>query len=253
MPIDVFFRALAVNAEERAIGVVLSGTGTDGTHGLRAIKAAGGLAIVQDPATAQHDGMLRSAIAADVADHVLPPEQIPARLREYVRHPYARGAVGLGPVPGLEWDALGDVLAVLRSRTRFDFRSYKRTTVERRIGRRMSLKHVDRIEDYVRVLTDEPAEAARLFDDLLITVTSFFRDPEAWRQLREDAIRPSVLRKDSADALRVWVPACATGEEAYSIAMLVIDALPAAGQAGRVEIFASDVDAGALEFARVGL
>ena len=253
MPIDFFLRALAADVQERGIGIVLAGTGTDGTLGLRAIKAAGGLAIVQDPVTAQHDGMPRSAIAAGAVDRVLSPEQMPGTLLEYLRHPYARGAGSIQPGAEIERDHLNDILTILRDRTRFDFRSYKRSTLERRIGRRMGLKHIASIADYVRLLTDDPAEAALLFDDLLIRVTSFFRDPEAWRFLQERVVRPLVERKDARAALRVWVPSCCTGEEAYSIAMLFLEELQAARKSGPLQIFASDVDAAALDFARAGL
>jgi len=253
MAIDFFFRSLAADAQERAIGIVLAGTGTDGTLGLRAIRAAGGLAVVQDPTTAEHDGMPRSAIAAGAADHVLSPADIPRALLEYVRHPYARGGGGLAPAMGVGRDDLFDVLAIIRDRTTFDFRSYKRSTLERRIGRRMGLKHVERLADYVRILTDEPAEVARLFADLLISVTSFFRDPDTWRLLQERVVRPLIEKRSANAALRVWVPGCATGEEAYSVGMLLIEELHAARKPGVLQIFASDVDANALDLARAGL
>jgi two-component system CheB/CheR fusion protein len=253
MPIDFFLRALAADAQERGIGIVLSGTGTDGTLGLRAIKAAGGLSIVQDPATAQHDGMPRSAIAAGVVDNVLSPERMPDILLQYVRHPYARGGSHIHPAAELDRDHLHDVLTILRERTKFDFRIYKRTTLERRIGRRMGLKHIESLAAYTQLLRDEPVEATRLFEDFLISVTSFFRDPQAWLFLQERVIRPLVERKDAHAALRVWVPGCATGEEAYSIAMLLIEEMQAAKKNGPLQVFASDVDVGALDFARVGL
>jgi two-component system, chemotaxis family, CheB/CheR fusion protein len=253
MPIDFFLRSLGTDAQERGIGIVLSGTGTDGTLGLRAIKAAGGLAIAQDPVTAEHDGMPRSAIADGAIDYVLSPEQMPDVLLEFLRHPYARGPGGLPPADDIGRDRLDDVLGVLRDRTNFDFRSYKRSTLERRIGRRMGLKHIERVVDYVRLLTDDPAEAAALCDDLLISVTNFFRDPEAWRVLQEQVLRPLVARKDDHAALRVWVPGCATGEEAYTIAMLLIEEREAAAKSCPIQIYASDVDAGALEVARAGL
>jgi two-component system, chemotaxis family, CheB/CheR fusion protein len=253
MPIDFFLRSLGGDAQERGIGIVLSGTGTDGTLGLRAIKAAGGLAIAQDPVTAEHDGMPRSAIADGAIDHVLSPEQMPDVLLEFLRHPYARGASSLPAAEDIGRDCLDDVLAVLRDRTKFDFRGYKRSTLERRIGRRMGLKHIERVADYVRLLTHDPAEAAALCDDLLISVTSFFRDPEAWRVLQEQVLRPLVARKDVHAALRVWVPGCATGEEAYSIAMLLIEEREAAAKSCPIQIFASDVDADALEVGRAGL
>ncbi len=253
MPIDFFLRSLGADVQERGIGIVLSGTGTDGTLGLRAIKAAGGLAIAQDPVTAEHDGMPRSAIADGAIDHVLSPEQMPDVLAEFLRHPYARGPSGLPAAEDIGRDRLDDVLGVLLDRTDLDFRSYKRSTLERRIGRRMGLKHIERTVDYVRLLTRDPAEAAALRDDLLISVTSFFRDPEAWRVLQEQVLRPMIARTDVHAALRVWVPGCATGEEAYSIAMLLIEEREAAAKSCPIQIFASDVDAGALEVGRAGL
>jgi len=252
-PIDFFLRALAADVQEQAIGIIVSGTGSDGTLGLRAIKAAGGLAMAQDPVTAQHDGMPRSAIAAGAVDHVASPEQMPRILFEYLRHPYVRGAGGPPPAVEISHDHLRDVLALLRERTRFDFRSYKRGTLERRIGRRMGLKHVEDVAEYVQLLKAQPGETRLLFEDLLIGVTSFFRDPEVWRDLQERVIRPLVERKEAQIPLRVWVPGCATGEEAYSIAMLLIEELQAVRKRFPLQVFASDVDQGALDFARVGL
>jgi two-component system CheB/CheR fusion protein len=253
MPIDFFLRTLAEAQPGRVIGIILSGTGSDGTLGLRAIKAAGGLAIAQDPGSAQHDGMPRSAIAAGATDHVLSPEQIPDVLLAYLRRLHERGAGSLLPAVEIGHDHLNELLGILHGRTQFDFHGYKRSTLERRIGRRMGLRQIDRVADYARLLTEDPAEATALFNDLLISVTGFFRDPEAWQLLREQVIRPLVERTDPQAALRVWVPGCATGEEAYSIAMLLLDELQAAKHDGRVQIFASDVDVGALEFARAGL
>jgi two-component system CheB/CheR fusion protein len=244
MPIDHFLRSLA-EVPGRPIGILLSGTGSDGTLGLRAVKAAGGLAIVQDPDSAQHDGMPRSAIAAGAVDHVIAPEQMPAVLL---------GAAARGAGTGVEigHDHLDGLLTLLQGRTRFDFRAYKRSTLARRIDRRMALHHVDDVEAYARLLTNDPAEAAALFDDLLISVSSFFRDPEAWKFLQERVLRP-LVRADGHAALRVWVPGCATGEEPYSVAMLLAEELEAWGARRPVQIFASDVDLGALEFARAGL
>src|SRR5438094_807447 len=253
MPIDFFLRALAADVQEHAIGIVVSGTGSDGTIGLRAMKAAGGLAMAQDPATAQHDGMPRSAIAGGAVDHVASPEQMPRILFEYLRHPYARGAGPSSPPAEITHDHLRDVLALLRERTHFDFRSYKRGMLGRRIGRRMGLKHVEDVADYVELLKAQPGEAKLLFEDLLISVTNFFRDPEVWRDLQERVVRPLVERKEARPPLRVWVPGCAPGEEAYSIAMLLIEELQAGRKGVPLQVFASDVDPGALDFARVGL
>jgi two-component system CheB/CheR fusion protein len=211
MPIDLFLRSLAADAQERAIGIVLSGTGTDGTLGLKAIKAGGGMSIAQDPATAQHDGMPSSAIAAGAVDQVLVPERMAEAVLRFVGHSYARAGTE-GPLAAtLGRDHLTDILAILRERTRFDFRSYKQSTLERRIHRRMGLRHVERTADYLRLLTNESAEADALFEDLLIGVTSFFRDPQAWQVLQEEVIRPLVERKEAHAELRAWVPGCASG------------------------------------------
>jgi two-component system CheB/CheR fusion protein len=253
MPIDIFFRTLAADTQERAIGIVLSGTGTDGTLGLKAIKAAGGMSIAQDPSTAQHDGMPSSAIAAGAVDQVLSPERMAEAVLEFLGHSYVRtGPEGL-PAVERSSDHLNGILAILRERARFDFRSYKRSTLERRIHRRMGLRHIERIADYARLLRSEPAEANALFEDLLINVTSFFRDPGAWQALEQQVIRPLVERKDARTELRAWVPGCATGEEAYSLAMVLIEAMQAARKSRAVQIFASDVDRGALELARTGI
>jgi len=253
MPIDFFLRSLSADAQSRGIGIVLSGTGTDGTLGVRAIKAAGGLTIAQDPATAEHDGMPRSAMADGSIDHVLSPEQMPDALLEFLRHPDARAPGDLAAGGDIGGAGLDDVLAVLRERTQFDFHSYKRSTLERRISRRMGLMRCERVSDYVWLLTRDPAEAAAMCDDLLIGVTSFFRDPEAWRVLQEQVIRPLLAHKDALAAVRAWVPGCATGEEAYSLAMLLIEERDAAGKTCPIQVFASDVDAGALEVGRAGL
>ncbi len=253
MPIDFFMRSLAEAQPGGVIGIVLSGTGSDGTLGLRAIKAAGGLAIAQDPGSAQHDGMPRSAIAAGATDHVLSPEQIPDVLLAYLRRVHKHGTGSLLPTVEIGHDHLNELMGILHGRTQFDFHGYKRGTLERRIGRRMGLRHIDRVADYARLLREEPGEATALFNDLLISVTSFFRDPEAWVFLREHVVRPLVRRTEPQAALRVWVPGCATGEEAYSIAALLLEELQAAKHGGSLQVFASDVDVGALEFARAGL
>jgi two-component system CheB/CheR fusion protein len=253
MPIDFFLRSLARDGPEPVIGVILSGTGSDGTIGLRDIKAAGGLAIAQDPASAEHGGMPRSAIDSGAVDHVLAPERIPDLLVDYARRLRARGTRSLAPSVPIGPDALSELLDALRGRTTVDLRSYKRSTLERRIARRMGLKRVERVTDYARLVIDDPAEAAALSDDLLISVTSFFRDPEAWRFLQERVVRPLVLGAGAGATLRVWVPGCATGEETYSIAMLLFEELEAAKKHTPIQIFASDLDTGALAFARAGL
>lgn len=253
MAIDHFFYSLAEAERERAIGIILSGTGTDGTLGMKEIKAAGGMTMAQTPETAQHDGMPRSAIAAGSADYVLPPERMPEALLAYVRHAAINYSASPAKPEEESTDPLTTIVAALQAQVKFDFSGYRRGTLERRIRRRMSLRHVAAMSDYVELLRREPTEAAALFDDLLISVTSFFRDPAAWQTLQEQAIRPLVADKERDAPLRVWVPACATGEEAYSIAMILIEEIEASGKNHRLQVFASDVDVPALERARAGV
>jgi two-component system, chemotaxis family, CheB/CheR fusion protein len=248
MAVDHFLHSLAEDQQEKAIGVLLSGTGADGTLGLKEIKAAGGMTMVQDPLTAQHDGMPRSAIASGSPDYVLPAEQMADALLTYVKHASSTAT-------GIETPAnhLASTLALLRERTKFDFSAYKKNMLQRRIHRRMSLKQVDDMSAYLTLLRGDPAEVAALFKDLLIHVTSFFRDPAAWRMLQERVIRQLIADKGTNAPLRVWVSACATGEEAYSLAMVLIEELRAAGKGCSLQVLASDVDADALEVARAGV
>ncbi len=251
MPVDFLLRSLAEDRRERAIGIVLSGTGTDGTLGLKEIRAAGGLTIAQDPATSEHDGMPRSAIDSGV-DHVLPVEGMPEVLLRYVRHPYAVGAPAPAAPEGAE-DHFGDILAVLRTRTKFDFGAYKRATLQRRIQRRMSLRHIEGMPEYLQVLRGDPAELAALRKDLLISVTRFLRDPKGWAVFQKEAVPRLLEKKAPGEVLRAWVPGCATGEEAYTLGMLLIEGMHAAGKSGPIQIFASDVDPDAIEVARAGV
>ncbi len=250
MAIDFFFHSLAEDQGEHAIGIILSGTGSDGTLGMKEIKAAGGMTMVQDPVTAQHDGMPRSAIAGGSADYVLPAERMVETVVRYVRHATLPATTDEAPRP--DPDPLGDALRLILAHTSLDFRGYKETTLRRRIRRRMSLRHLDRVAAYVEVLHADPAEVSALAKDLLISVTSFFRDPAAWQTLQKRAIRSLVAGKKAHAPLRAWVPACATGEEAYSLAMLMIEELEASGNIGPLQVFATDVDTDALETARIG-
>jgi two-component system CheB/CheR fusion protein len=251
MAIDFFLRSLAKDQHEHAVGVILSGTGTDGTLGLKEIKAVGGMTMVQDPQTVQHDGMPRSAIASGSADYVLPAEQMADALQAYVQHA-AAAATSMGVLPEKVPDSLAAAMEVLRARTKFDFSGYKKGTLRRRLQRRMNLRHISKLPQYLEVLRNDPAEVTALFKDLFINVTSFFREPAAWQVLQEQVIRRVVATKEADIPLRVWIPACATGEEAYSIAMVLIEEIEAAGKACRLQVFASDVDTEALETARAG-
>jgi two-component system CheB/CheR fusion protein len=251
MPIDFFFCSLAEDQHARAVGIVLSGTGTDGTLGLRAIKSAGGMVIAQEPTSAQYDGMPRSAIATDVVDYVLPVAQMPEVLLRYAQHPYVNGesqAVGKGRL-----DHLHRILAVLQTRTGHNFSYYKHSTLLRRIDRRMGVRHMEHVDDYVQCLRADPEEVSTLFRDLLISVTSFFREPDAWQYLREAVIPQLVEETPVQGTIRMWSPGCASGEEPYSLAMLVLHHLRAVQKPCRIQIFATDIDEYALERARSGL
>jgi two-component system CheB/CheR fusion protein len=252
MPIDFFFRSLAEGQREKAICIVLSGTGTDGTLGLQAIKANGGMTMAQEPATAQYDGMPRSAVATGMVDCVLPIDNMPETLLKYVRHFYFR-ALELRAPTAKEPDHLQSVLAVLRARTKHDFRCYKKGTLQRRIERRMGLNHVERMADYLTLIRESPSEATLLFKDLLIGVTGFFREPEAFKVLEQEVFPKLVLERSGDAPLRVWVPGCASGEEPYSIAMLLIEQLQVVQRSLDLQLFGTDIDQDALEFARTAI
>ncbi len=247
--IDLFLRSLAEDQQERSICIILSGTGSHGTLGLKDVKAAGGMAMVQDPATAEYKLMPQSAVATGLADYILPVEQMPEALVKYIRHYYVNGGkLGTGGTEAP--DHLNQVLALVRARTRLDFRSYRKKMLARRVERRMSLSHFDRCADYLAFLREHPDEVRLLSRDLLISVTSFFRDPEAWRDLETEVIAALVRAKEPDTPVRVWSVGCATGEEPYSLGMLLLEQLAAAQKNCRVQIFATDVDEDALEAAR---
>jgi two-component system CheB/CheR fusion protein len=254
LPIDFFLRSLADDAEERSIGVILSGMGTDGTLGLKAIKGKAGVVFVQDPASAKFNGMPRSAIEAGLADVVAPVEALPGKIIAYLHH------VPLIARPGLAEEdqshsAFEKVVILLRAQTGHDFSFYKKNTVYRRIERRMGIHQIDRIATYVRFLQENPEELELLFKELLIGVTSFFRDPAAWEVLKAQVIPALLKDRPLSQALRVWIPACATGEEAYSLAIVFREALeqfkPA--RSHTLQIFATDLDRDAIEKARAGV
>jgi chemotaxis methyl-accepting protein methylase/signal transduction histidine kinase len=259
MAVDFFLRSLAEDRQENAIGIILSGTGTDGTLGLKDIKANGGMTMVQDPETAQHDGMPRSAIASGSADYVLPAEGMAEALLAYVKHATVAASSEMGSAvtsatePDVAADPLQETLGLLRTHAKFDFAGYKKGTLRRRMLRRMGLRHLANLSSYVEVLRRDDGEVNALFKDLLINVTSFFREPEAWQFLQEQVIRRVIAAKSPDLPVRIWVPACSTGEEAYSMAMLLAEESQAAQKPCVLQLFASDVDAEALESARAGV
>ncbi|NYZ11794.1 PAS domain-containing protein [Azospirillum sp. RWY-5-1] len=253
LPIDIFFTALAQDQGSFAMGVILSGTGSDGTRGMMAIKAAGGFTAVQEPDSAQFDGMPRSAIATGKVDAVLRAEDIPAKLLEHSK----RTLIRTRPLPVLRGSATGidplaQIVAAIRAVTGVDFSHYKVATLLRRIERRMHTAALDSMEDYAALLRRNSAEAVTLYKEMLIGVTRFFRDDGAFKALAERVLPGVIGQRASNDMIRVWVCGCATGEEAYSIAILLLEAMERTGRHVDVKIFASDIDQDSIEVAGLG-
>ncbi|MCB1960218.1 MAG: EAL domain-containing protein [Rhodocyclaceae bacterium] len=251
MPIDSFLRALAMDLAEKAICVILSGTGSDGTLGLREIKGHGGLTVVQEPAEAQYDGMPQSALATGLADYRLPVEEMPEAILRYAQHAYVRADAREASALSAS-EALSAVVATIRARTAHDFRHYKTGTLGRRIGRRMSLANLDSMAEYLDLLRSSKDEVQKLVRDLLIGVTSFFREAVAFDALAKHVVVPLIGRADPDTPVRVWVPGCASGEEAYSLAMLFHDTIERMNARVSVQVFATDIDTVALDAARAG-
>lgn len=252
LPIDFFFRTFAQDLGERAICIVLSGTGTDGTLGLKAVKEKGGMVMVQDPKSAKYDGMPRSAIATGLADFVLPPDRMAERLLTFVKHAFAPGFKQVPARIPESVEDLSKIFVVLRDQTGHDFSYYKPNTILRRIERRMTVNQINRLTDYVRYLQTSPLEVETLFKEFLIGVSNFFRDPEAFSVVKARVIPALFEDRPLDDAVRVWVPGCATGEEAYSIAMLLREQMESLKQEYRLQVFATDIDSNAIETARRG-
>lgn len=244
LPINTFFNSMARDADEAATGIILSGTGSDGTLGLKAIMEAGGITLVQAPDSAKYDGMPSSAIQHGVAMYVLPVEEMPAKLllnpRQY-KNPQQPDA------------DISTVLTTLRNRSGHDFSQYKKTTIRRRIARRMDFHHLDSVPEYTRYLSENPLEANCLFQELLINVTQFFRDPEVFKLLKEEVLPLMLKGRRESDVVRVWISGCASGEEAYSTAILFREFMDAAESSFKVQIYATDLDDTAISFARNGL
>lgn len=252
MPIDYFFRSLAEARAEAAICVILSGTGTDGSLGLKEIKAAGGMAMVEKPETAEYDGMPRAALSTGMVDFVLPIGEMPGVLLDYLKHPYLRTQSKGTGISQSEPDTFRAILNLLRAHTDYDFRCYKPGTLDRRIHRRMSLRHIQHSADYLDLLRQDGDELRLLFKDLLIGVTRFFRDPEVWEALRHDVIAPMIEAKKHEEPIRAWVVGCATGEEAYSLAMTLSEEADSQKKRVPIQIYATDLDPDAIETARAG-
>ena len=263
MTIDQFFDSLATERGNQAIGVILSGTASDGTEGCRAIKAGGGITFAQDEASAKFSGMPRSAALAGFVDLVLPPKDIARELARIGRHPYvALSAPSEQPVTRHRESDLSQLLSLVRNSSGVDFSLYKQSTLQRRIKRRMVLGHLDKIKDYLRYIRGNPAELDELYRDILIHVTGFFRDPASFEALREHVL-PKLFasRELNESAIRIWIPGCSTGEEAYSVAINILEYLwdkrrktyPPGVSSKAIQIFATDISDSSLERARVGL
>jgi two-component system CheB/CheR fusion protein len=253
LPIDFFLRSLAQDKRERAICIILSGAGSDGTLGVRAIKGEGGMVMAQNPESTEHDGMPRSAIATGLVDYELPPAEMPAQLMTYVAHSFGNPPRAVSaPTPRAE-SALKKIFILLRSQTGHDFSQYKPCNIHRRIERRMAIHQIDSMDSYVKYLQQTPLEVEALFRNLLIGVAKFFCDTEAFKILEDQAI-PSCFAGKSADTvIRVWTPGCSTGEEAYSIAILLAERQESMKQSFKVQVFATDIDSYAIATARAGV
>ncbi|NLB07295.1 MAG: chemotaxis protein CheR, partial [Desulfobulbaceae bacterium] len=253
LPIDFFFRSLAQDQHDRAICVVLSGTGSDGTLGVRAIKSEGGMVMVQRPETTEYDGMPRSAIATGLVDFELAPAEMPAQLIAFAAHVFGKlPRLASEQMPQSE-NALKKIFVLLRAQTGHDFSQYKPSTINRRIERRMALHQIDTMEHYVKHAQQTPAEVDSLFRDLLIGVTNFFRDPLAFKALEQKVIPQLFAGKPVGDVIRVWSAGCATGEEAYSLAILLTEQQESARQGRKIQVFATDIDSQAIAAARAGI
>ena len=253
-PVDDFFRSLAEEQRERAIAVVLSGMGSNGSAGAQAVKAVGGLVIAQDPAEAQFASMPRHLIDQGYADYILRPRDIPEVLLEFAGHPYAKEArPDAHELVRRNESHLREILAILRTRTRTNFSGYKKPTLLRRIQRRMGLTRLTDMGEYARLLRQSPSEVVSLADDILIHVTGFFRDQEAWAALRKHVIVPLVAQREPDTEVRAWVTACSSGEEAYSLAMALVEEAERADKALTIKVFATDMAQRPLEHARNGL
>ncbi|MFO7767174.1 MAG: chemotaxis protein CheB [Pelovirga sp.] len=251
LPVDIFLRSLAEDQGESAVAVILSGTGSDGTRGVRAVKEGGGLIMIQDEDSAKFDGMPRAAASTGLADFILPPQEMPSQLLACLRHPYTarqeRQHEALAEETGMT-----RLFSLLRAKTKVDFTYYKPSTITRRVERRIAVTQSEDLDAYVRYAGQTPAEISALYRELLIGVTNFFRDPAVWNTLREQ-ILPELFTQSSKSELRFWVAGCSTGEEAYTLAIICHEVLEATGLARDIKIFATDVDRNAITKAGIGL
>jgi two-component system CheB/CheR fusion protein len=253
MPIDHLFRSLASIQKRRAVGIVLSGNGSDGAIALQAIKAAGGVTFAQDEATARHPSMPRAACIEGNVDHVLRPRDIARELERIAGHPYTQEDDTQPAALAPEEKPLAAILDLLRARTNVDFTHYKQTTIQRRIQRRMTIRNLSDPREYLKMLQADAAEVDSLYQDFLIRVTQFFRDPEAFEALKQKVFPALTQDRSDRSQLRLWVAGCSTGEEAYSLAILLLEYLEGRKENLSIKILATDLNEAALEKARAGI
>lgn len=251
LPIDFFFKSLSEDLGENAICIILSGMASDGSAGLKAIKNELGMVMVQDPKSAKFDGMPSSAIKTGLADYILPPEEMPGQLIKYISTKIKGVLFDKSITEGKIPDEFQKIFILLRAQTGHDFSLYKQNTIYRRIERRMSISQLDTVPNYIRFLQENPIEIESLFKELLIGVTNFFRDPESFVELKK-ALLELVKNKQENGRIRIWVPGCSTGEEAYSIAIIIRECMDELKKYLTVQIFATDIDSSAIDKARVG-
>ena len=254
LPINRFFVSLAEDQKSAAIGVILSGTASDGTVGLQAIKSEGGVAFAQDPKSAVYPGMPESAILAGYVDFVLPPEEIARELIRLEHLPYPKRTVAvLESEPQLGGAAdLQKIIQILRTATGVDLSLYKTGTIKRRVARRMILRKIDSLERYGSYLEENAVEVAALYQDIFIHVTSFFREPETFATLQRKVLPKLMAKRPQGEPLRIWVPGCSTGEEVYSIAITLMEFLDKRASMAAIQIFGTDISAPAVDTARAG-
>ncbi|MDP1995469.1 MAG: CheR family methyltransferase, partial [Ignavibacteria bacterium] len=251
LPIDYFFKSLSADLGEKAICIILSGMASDGSAGLKAVKSELGMVMAQEPASAKFDSMPSNAIKTELVDYILPPEEMPELLLKYttqkVKGVLLDKAITEGKIP----DTFQKIFIMLRNHTGHDFSQYKLNTIYRRVERRISISQLDNLPNYLRLLQENPAEIETLFKELLIGVTSFFRDPESFVKLKK-LLTELVKSKPENGQIRIWVPGCSTGEEAYSVAITLRECMNEAKKNIYVQIFATDIDGAAIEKARIG-
>jgi len=252
LPIDIFFDSLADDQLEKSIGIILSGTGSDGSRGICRVKEAGGLVMVQSEESAKFDGMPRSAIATGLVDFIASPQKLAEKLLQFISHPFAL-TNGTGTDEIGELSKLEEIIRILNKDTKIDFSQYKLGTASRRIGRRMGINHLHDLNEYISLLQKSKTEPEALAKDLLIGVTRFFRDPDAWEYLRREVVPKIIEDQDDDGEIRIWCAACSTGEEAYSLAITIREGLEELKSSRSVKIFASDIDQHAVETAAAGV